>query len=58
MVPVTIEADGIQRYPQDVEATVYFCALEALQNVGQVRGRFPGRRLPLLLRGKPAVHHH
>jgi signal transduction histidine kinase len=34
-VPVTIDADGIQRYPQDVEATVYFCALEALQNVAK-----------------------
>jgi signal transduction histidine kinase len=34
-VPVTIEADGIQRYPQDVEATVYFCALEALQNIAK-----------------------
>jgi signal transduction histidine kinase len=35
VVPVTIEADGIRRYPQDVEATVYFCALEALQNVAK-----------------------
>jgi signal transduction histidine kinase len=35
VVPVTIEADGIQRYPQDVEATVYFCALEALQNIAK-----------------------
>jgi signal transduction histidine kinase len=34
-VPVTIEAQGIQRYPQDVEATVYFCALEALQNIAK-----------------------
>jgi signal transduction histidine kinase len=32
-VPVTVEADGVVRYPQDVEATVYFCVLEALQNV-------------------------
>jgi signal transduction histidine kinase len=28
-----VSRDGIGRYPQDVEATVYFCALEALQNV-------------------------
>jgi signal transduction histidine kinase len=35
VVPVTIQADGIQRYPQDVEATVYFCALEALQNIAK-----------------------
>jgi signal transduction histidine kinase len=32
-VPVTLDADGIGRYPQEVEATVYFCVLEALQNV-------------------------
>jgi signal transduction histidine kinase len=37
-VPVTIQADGIQRYPQDVEATVYFCALEALQNIAKYAG--------------------
>jgi signal transduction histidine kinase len=34
-LPVTIEADGIERYAQDAEATVYFCALEALQNVSK-----------------------
>lgn len=33
MVAVTVDADGVQRYAQDVEATVYFCVLEALQNV-------------------------
>jgi signal transduction histidine kinase len=32
-VPVEVIADGIGRYPQDVEAAVYFCCLEALQNV-------------------------
>lgn len=32
-VAVTVQAVGVQRYPQDVEATVYFCVLEALQNV-------------------------
>jgi signal transduction histidine kinase len=32
-VPVQVEADGVDRYSQDVEATVYFCVLEALQNV-------------------------
>jgi signal transduction histidine kinase len=30
---VRIDADGVGRYSQDVEATVYFCVLEALQNV-------------------------
>jgi len=32
-LPVSVEAVGVDRYPQDVEATVYFCVLEALQNV-------------------------
>jgi signal transduction histidine kinase len=32
-VPVRVEAEDIGRYTQDVEATVYFCVLEALQNV-------------------------
>ena len=32
-VPVRVEAEGVDRYAQDVEATVYFCVLEALQNV-------------------------
>ena len=35
IVPVTIEANGIGRYPQDAEAAVYFSCLEALQNVAK-----------------------
>jgi len=31
-LPVEVRADGIGRYPQDIEAAVYFCCLEALQN--------------------------
>src|SRR5215471_2021412 len=34
-VPVAVEADGIGRYPQDIEAAVYFCCLEALQNIAK-----------------------
>ena len=34
-VPVLLEADQVGRYPQDTESTVYFCALEALQNVAK-----------------------
>jgi signal transduction histidine kinase len=34
-VPVTVEADGIGRIGQDTEAAVYFCCLEALQNIGK-----------------------
>jgi signal transduction histidine kinase len=34
-LPVEIDADGIDRYPQNDEAAVYFCCLEALQNVAK-----------------------
>jgi signal transduction histidine kinase len=33
--PVTVEAEGIGRSSQDAEAAVYFCCLEALQNVSK-----------------------
>jgi signal transduction histidine kinase len=32
---VELRGDGISRYPQDVEAAVYFCTLEALQNAAK-----------------------
>ena len=32
-VPTTVRADGLGRYPPEVEAAVYFSCLEALQNV-------------------------
>jgi signal transduction histidine kinase len=31
-VPVHVQTDGIGRFPQEVEAAVYFCCLEAIQN--------------------------
>lgn len=31
-VPVTVRAHGLRRYEREVEATVYFCVLEALNN--------------------------
>jgi signal transduction histidine kinase len=34
-VPVRVEADGIGRYPQELETAVYFCTLEALQNAAK-----------------------
>ena len=34
-IPVQIDADGMGRYPRETEATVYFCILEALQNVAK-----------------------
>jgi signal transduction histidine kinase len=37
-LPVEIDADGIGRYPQEAEAAVYFCTLEALQNITKYAG--------------------
>jgi signal transduction histidine kinase len=37
-VPTSVEAEGIGRYPRDVEAAVYFCSLEALNNVAKYAG--------------------
>jgi signal transduction histidine kinase len=34
-IPVEVRGDGIGRYPQEAEAAVYFCTLEALQNVAK-----------------------
>jgi signal transduction histidine kinase len=34
-VPVRVDSDGVGRYDQAVEAAVYFCALEALNNVAK-----------------------
>jgi signal transduction histidine kinase len=34
-VPVDVEAGGVGRYRQELEAAVYFCCLEALQNVAK-----------------------
>jgi signal transduction histidine kinase len=37
-VPVTVETDGIGRYPEEIEAAVYFCALEALRSAAWQAG--------------------
>lgn len=34
-VPVVLDPDGVGRYRQETEAAVYFCVLEALQNVSK-----------------------
>ena len=34
-IPVTVDADGVDRLPQDIEAAVYFSVLEGLQNVAK-----------------------
>lgn len=35
---VEVRAEGVGRYPQEVEAAVYFCCLEALQNISKYAG--------------------
>ncbi|MHB8507798.1 MAG: GAF domain-containing sensor histidine kinase [Candidatus Dormibacteria bacterium] len=37
-IPVEVVAEAGARYPQDIEAALYFCALEALQNVQKYAG--------------------
>jgi signal transduction histidine kinase len=34
-LPFTLEPDGVRRYPQEIEATIYFCVLEAMQNISK-----------------------
>ena len=38
-LPATVDADRIGRYPADVEATVYFCCLEAMHNACKYAGQ-------------------
>jgi signal transduction histidine kinase len=37
-IPVELQAAAVSRYTQEAEAAVYFCALEALQNVAKYAG--------------------
>lgn len=37
-LPVTVRADDLCRFPEDTEAAVYFCCLEALQNMTKYAG--------------------
>ena len=32
---MSVKSDGMGRWPQDIEAAVYFCCLEALQNIAK-----------------------
>jgi signal transduction histidine kinase len=38
VIPTQVHADLIGRYPAEIEAAVYFCCLEALQNAGKYAG--------------------
>jgi signal transduction histidine kinase len=35
VVPASVSTDGVGRYPQEIEAAVYFCSLEALNNIAK-----------------------
>jgi len=35
VVATEVSADGVARYPREIESTVYFCVLEALNNVAK-----------------------
>ena len=37
-LPTSVEVEDVGRYPQEIEAAVYFCCLEALQNAGKHAG--------------------
>ncbi len=37
-VETTLDADGVRRHPAEVEAAIYFCCVEALQNVAKHAG--------------------
>jgi signal transduction histidine kinase len=45
-LPTTVQAGSLGRYPADIEAAVYFCCLEALQNAG----KYAGKRATIRLR--------
>jgi signal transduction histidine kinase len=47
-LPTGVEAEGIGRYPQALEAAVYFCCLEALQNAAKHAG--PGAQAMITVR--------
>jgi signal transduction histidine kinase len=51
-MPVTVEADTFGRYPPAIERGVYYCCLEALQNVAKHAG--PRATVRIRLNGTPA----
>jgi signal transduction histidine kinase len=51
-VRVAVESEGVGRYAQEVEAAVYFCCLEALQNVAKYSA---ASIATVSVRGEPGV---
>jgi signal transduction histidine kinase len=52
-LPTSVVADGVQRHPQEVEAAIYFCVLEALQNAGKHAGE--GATAVVTVKEEPAA---
>ncbi|HLW17946.1 MAG TPA: histidine kinase, partial [Actinomycetota bacterium] len=52
-LPTSVVADGVQRHSQEVEAAVYFCVLEALQNSGKHAGE--GATAVVTVKEEPAA---
>ena len=50
-LPTTVSAAGIGRYGQEVEAAVYFCCLEALQNAGKHAGDGASAQVTIAVEG-------
>ena len=46
-IPVRLETDGVGRYQPELEAAVYYCCLEALQNASKHAGDGTSARLKL-----------
>jgi signal transduction histidine kinase len=46
--PVEVEADGLGRYPAEIETAIYFCCVEALQNAAR---HAPGSAVRVTLAG-------
>jgi signal transduction histidine kinase len=50
-IPTTVDADGTGRYAPELEAAVYFCCVEALQNAGKHAGPTATARIALRAAG-------
>ncbi len=54
-IPTALECDGAGRYPPGLEAAVYFCCLEALQNAAKHAGEGARARIALAERARGLV---
>ncbi len=54
-LPTELRCDGAGRYPPELEAAVYFCCLEALQNAAKHAGEGAKARIALAQRGRTLV---